>query len=203
MTDFIMHVALQQPSAAEPVAAQAAAARAEAQVEVERALREAQQEIQRAQRDAQEAQREAQREAQQAVRDAQREARDAIREAQTVQPPPWARDFPTGAPEVPEGAVVISLAFFAMCAIIAIGIPIARAFARRMDKRAASPGVDADTRMRLERIEHAVDAIALEVERISEGQRFTSKVLANIRALPEPDPADALAAPLGRARERR
>jgi hypothetical protein len=31
---------------------------------------------------------------------------------------------------------------------------------------------------RLERLEHAVDAIAIEVERISEGQRFVTKVLA-------------------------
>jgi hypothetical protein len=30
---------------------------------------------------------------------------------------------------------------------------------------------------RLARIEHAVDAIALEVERISEGQRFTTRLL--------------------------
>jgi hypothetical protein len=30
---------------------------------------------------------------------------------------------------------------------------------------------------RLERIEQAVDAIAIEVERISEGQRFTTKLL--------------------------
>lgn len=32
---------------------------------------------------------------------------------------------------------------------------------------------------RLERIEQAVDAIAIEVERISEGQRFTTKLLAD------------------------
>jgi hypothetical protein len=31
---------------------------------------------------------------------------------------------------------------------------------------------------RLERIEHAIDAMAVEVERISEGQRFTTKLLA-------------------------
>ena len=30
---------------------------------------------------------------------------------------------------------------------------------------------------RLERMEHAVDAIAVEIERISEGQRFTTKLL--------------------------
>lgn len=33
------------------------------------------------------------------------------------------------------------------------------------------------TEARLERMEHAVDAIALEIERISEGQRFTTKLL--------------------------
>lgn len=39
--------------------------------------------------------------------------------------------------------------------------------------RSASPMADA----RLSRLEQAVDAIALEVERISEGQRFTTKLL--------------------------
>lgn len=193
MTFTLVGTTPQQGAAAQ----QAAEARAQAQAEVERALREAQQEIQQAQREAQQAQREAQ----QAVREAQLEAREAMREAQTSQPP-WVREFPGGSPVPPE-AVVISIAFFIMCAVIAIGIPIARAFARRMDKRGAAAPVDNDSRMRLERIEHAVDAIALEVERISEGQRFTSKVLADLRALPEPDPADALAAPMPRARERR
>jgi hypothetical protein len=37
---------------------------------------------------------------------------------------------------------------------------------------------------RLERIEQAVDAIALEMERVSEGQRFTTKVLAERSAVP-------------------
>ena len=195
MTFILVGSMPQQAQAAQQAVAEA---RAQAQAEVERALREAQQEIQRAQRDAEQAQRDAQ----QAVRDARQEARDAIREARTSQAPPWVQEFP-GGPRVPEEVVVISIAFFIMCAVIAIGIPIARAFARRMDKRGATAPADGETRMRLERIEHAVDAIALEVERISEGQRFTSKVLADLRALPEPDSAEALAAPLSRARERR
>jgi hypothetical protein len=33
----------------------------------------------------------------------------------------------------------------------------------------------------LERLEHAVDAIALEVERIGEGQRFVTKILSETR----------------------
>jgi hypothetical protein len=39
---------------------------------------------------------------------------------------------------------------------------------------------------RLERIEQAVDAIAIEVERISEGQRFTTKLLSE-RATQQPE----------------
>jgi len=173
----------------------------QAQVQAQEQLRQAQQQMQDAQRQAQEAQRDAQR----AIEDAQREAADAIREAQagTTPPPPWGPDFPPGGPVVPEGAIIIAIAFFAMCAIIAIGYPLARAFGRRMDRKGAALAQDPDTRVRLERIEQAVDAIALEVERISEGQRFASKVLADLRALPEPDPAAALAAPMLRARERR
>jgi hypothetical protein len=143
----------------------------------------------------------AQRDAARAIREAQLEVARAGREGQ---PGAWVRDFPPGGPQIPQEAVIISVAFFVMCAVIAIGFPIARALARRMDRKAlAAPGADSDLRMRLERIEHAVDAIAVEVERISEGQRFSTKVLADLRALPGPDPAEALAAPLARTRDRR
>jgi hypothetical protein len=43
--------------------------------------------------------------------------------------------------------------------------------------RFSSQKVDSATDARLERIEHAMDSIAIEVERISEGQRFTTKLL--------------------------
>ena len=36
-----------------------------------------------------------------------------------------------------------------------------------------------DTDHRLERIEHAIDAMAVEVERIAEGQRFVTKLLSD------------------------
>jgi hypothetical protein len=72
--------------------------------------------------------------------------------------------------------VFIPLGFFAMVATIAIGVPLARAFARRME-RESKTAVAPEITSRLERIEQAVDAIAIEVERISEGQRFTTKLL--------------------------
>jgi hypothetical protein len=36
-----------------------------------------------------------------------------------------------------------------------------------------------ETDARIERIEHAVDAIAIEIERISEAQRFTTRLLSD------------------------
>ena len=87
-------------------------------------------------------------------------------------------------PEIPAEAVVIAIAFFIMLAFIAVGLPVARAIARRMDRQgSATPApFPSDVSDRIERIEHAVEAIAIEVERVSEGQRFTTKLLSEMRA---------------------
>lgn len=160
-------------------------AAAQVREQVQQALQEAAQARAQAQADAQQAMREAQ----QAMRDAQREA---ARAGRAGQPGVYVSQFPPMGPQIPHEAVFISVAFFVMCAVIAIGVPIARAIARRMDRKSiAAPAPDVETRSRLERIEHAVDAIAVEVERISEGQRFTTKVLADLRALPGSDSAVA------------
>ncbi len=75
-----------------------------------------------------------------------------------------------------DPGIVVPLGFFAMVATIAVGAPLARAFARRME-RDSKTKLAPEVTSRLERIEQAVDAIAIEVERISEGQRFTTKLL--------------------------
>src|SRR6185295_10690684 len=55
-------------------------------------------------------------------------------------------------------------------------LPLAIGWARRISRRApAPPPISNDVTARLERIEQAVDAIAIEVERVSEGQRFVTK----------------------------
>lgn len=61
--------------------------------------------------------------------------------------------------------------------------PIAFALARNIWKRgtrlsAPPPPLDQEAVERLRRLEDGVDAIALEVERISEGQRFVTKLMA-------------------------
>ena len=58
--------------------------------------------------------------------------------------------------------------------------PLALAAARLMWKRATRPPApqqSPETANRLERIEQAIDAIAIEVERVSEGQRFVTRLL--------------------------
>ena len=83
---------------------------------------------------------------------------------------------------IPPQAVDISIAFFLMLAVIIIGLPLARAFARRMDRKAAAPAqVPAEVSAQLNHLSQAVDAIALEVERITEGQRFTTRLLSEQR----------------------
>jgi len=48
---------------------------------------------------------------------------------------------------------------------------------RRADREVLMP-TNGETALRLERIEAAIEAIAVEVERVSEGQRFVTRLLA-------------------------
>lgn len=80
---------------------------------------------------------------------------------------------------IPPRAESIAIAFFVMVGAVIIGLPLMRAIARRID-RGAPPAqtIPNDLRQQLQQISASVDAIAIEVERISEGQRFTTKMLA-------------------------
>lgn len=73
---------------------------------------------------------------------------------------------------------LIPIVLFITLGVTTIGYPIARALARRIDRDSARPKLPSEVTERLERMEQAIDSIAVEVERISEGQRFTTKLLA-------------------------
>lgn len=64
-------------------------------------------------------------------------------------------------------------------ALMVIGYPIAKAIGRRITSNAERRPLDltADLTARLDRLEHMAEATQIEVERISEGQRFTTKLL--------------------------
>lgn len=99
--------------------------------------------------------------------------------ATTQYPPPWYNpgDMP---PRVQETAI----AFFVMIATIFIGVPIARAIGRRIDRMGTNPKIPAEMSSQLTQLNQAVESIAVEVERISEGQRFTTKLLSEQHKLP-------------------
>jgi hypothetical protein len=88
--------------------------------------------------------------------------------------------------------VMIAVSFFVSAAYSIR--TIARAFIARKgeDARLQSGSGASLTDARLARIEQSVDAIALEVERISEGQRFTTKLLSESSRVYQSPPARQL-----------
>jgi hypothetical protein len=83
--------------------------------------------------------------------------------------------------------VVIALAAFGSVAYTITKIAKATVAHRKEGARLERESMPSLTEARLARIEQAVEAIALEVERISEGQRFTTKLLSE-QARPAPKP---------------
>jgi hypothetical protein len=81
----------------------------------------------------------------------------------------------------------------AMVLAIVIGRPLVSAWAKKLENESKRPAIPAEVATRLERMEQSIDAIAVEVERISEGQRFTTKLLAESTNTPLPGEAARLA----------
>jgi hypothetical protein len=71
--------------------------------------------------------------------------------------------------------------------IMVLGFPVVRLITKWLEPRPVPPKELSNISGRLEKIEAAVDAIAVEVERISESQRFTARLQSEQQArLPGP-----------------
>ena len=79
-------------------------------------------------------------------------------------------------PVIPPEAVDMAMGFFIMCAVMVVGWPIARALGRRIERTPSAPTIGPAVSVQLHRIEQAVESMAIEVERISESQRFVAKL---------------------------
>lgn len=79
--------------------------------------------------------------------------------------------------DIPPGVAALLNDGMVAVVMIVVTLSVARIIGRMMDRRSAAPRADTDTSQRLQAIENAVESIAVEVERISEGQRFTARVL--------------------------
>ncbi len=108
-----------------------------------------------------------------------------ILHALSVQIPPIPPGMPPmqGGGQIPPEVVIMARSFFTTIVVIALGIPIIRAITKRfLERPPATPVIGGEIISRLERIEQAVDAMSIEVERISENQRFATKLLAEGRS---------------------
>jgi hypothetical protein len=92
----------------------------------------------------------------------------AVPGAVTVVPPPSFEDS-----KVPNEAWVLSGMF-----MLIVFLPLSLAYARRIWRRgaAAVAALPADLLDRLTKLEHATESIAVEIERVGEGQRYLTKV---------------------------
>jgi hypothetical protein len=96
------------------------------------------------------------------------------------------RHATTAPPQLPPGPmgfidgdnITGIIIVFILAGVLPISLGITRRLWRGAPRRdAAQPQTSSADSQRLERLEQAVDAIAIEIERISEGQRFVTKVL--------------------------
>jgi hypothetical protein len=94
-------------------------------------------------------------------------------------------------------ASVVAIVFI-LCVVLPIVVSLCVRSLRRTRVTAHADPAARETVARLGRLEQAIDAIAVEVERVSEGQRFVTRVLAESRqgvdsqsALPEYRPTEA------------
>jgi hypothetical protein len=117
--------------------------------------------------------RDATRHAVQAASQAAQAAGQVAGQAGTIAPPPFSpRDM------IPPQAVDISIALFvAVTACVILG-PFARAIARSLDRKSSAAAIAGpDLTPQIRQLQDSVDAMTLELERLSEGQRFTAKLL--------------------------
>jgi hypothetical protein len=86
--------------------------------------------------------------------------------------------------------IVIPLGFFTMILGIVIGRPLVSAWTKKLENESKRPALPPEVAGRLEHMEQAIDAISVEIERISEGQRFTTRLLAETKNTPLPLPSE-------------
>lgn len=105
----------------------------------------------------------------------------AIADAPPPPPPPFVTStgFPVDPALIIREAIPIVGMSLAMMVVLFIGWPLARAFARRSDSRIKDGELTARTlQPQIRQLQESLDTMAVELERISEAQRFQAKLMA-------------------------
>lgn len=81
-------------------------------------------------------------------------------------------------PDLPPNARDVSMLFIVCFAAAIVLTPLMRAFGRILERRTPQQHLPPEIVQQLTRMEQAIETVAVEVERVSEGQRFATKMLA-------------------------
>lgn len=106
-----------------------------------------------------------------------------VGDAVTIQPPPFARNSPIP-PEVLPIVTIVFGSFIAIAVITSIARFATRLIEKRMDRSVLRADVVGS---QLKQLQTSLDTMSIEIERISEAQRFQAKLMAERErvALPE------------------
>jgi hypothetical protein len=92
--------------------------------------------------------------------------------------------------------ILIPAMFFFTVIVMSLGIPLVRSYIRRQDRTALPSALTPELERRLDRLESMVETVQVEVERMAEGQRFTTRLLSE-GAVMLNAPTPRAAAPVG------
>ena len=77
-----------------------------------------------------------------------------------------------------DGPIILVPIFAMAFGIPFVVAPLAKAIARRIEHGVGGGGVDPALQERMNNMERNIDVIAVEIEKLAEGQRFVTKLLA-------------------------
>ncbi len=89
--------------------------------------------------------------------------------------------------------IVIPGLFFLTVIVLALGIPLVRAYIRKQERGDVPTRLTPELEARLDRLESMVETVSVEVERMAEGQRFTTRLLSEGAAQAQPPKARSAA----------
>ena len=87
---------------------------------------------------------------------------------------------------IPARAVDITVAICSTLVVLVLGTPLLRFWLRRAERRQAQQTMDAAVAARLDAMERHIDTVAVELERVSEGQRYFTRLLEAREGAPLP-----------------
>jgi hypothetical protein len=73
--------------------------------------------------------------------------------------------------------IIVPGMFFLMVMVLGLGIPLVRAYIRKQERAGTAVPLTPELAARLDRLEAIVEGVSEDVERMAEGQRFTTRLL--------------------------